>query len=99
MREGREVQFLAGEPSVERVATALKASADSRHVVEAFLDDLFEDLEKGTIFEHNEVAMALLYALRESAPTYFHDVAQPFAAAKTAEVGLLQRFAETLLAQ
>jgi hypothetical protein len=98
IREGRELAFLRNDIVVSTLSRALEDEANPKLSVESWLDNVFQDLRKGEVFEHTGAAMALLVAIRQAALPWFEEVAGVFANSSAAEIGRLSRFSRKLLA-
>jgi len=72
---------------------------EHRAVIEQFLGELFRDLKKGQLFEHTELVIAVLYALKRSGSALYHSIVDTFASSKLAEVGRIRGFAKLLSSQ
>lgn len=99
MLEGREEQTLERDSTVARLAKSIAGDASSRDRVESFLDRMFEDLRDGAEFDHTEVVMGILVALRAARAPYFDDIASVMARSRAPEVARLRRMAARLIAR
>lgn len=97
VRQGREMRFLEAEPLVGRLVQALKRAVSTEDVIEHCLEVLFEDLRAGEIFEHTELVMAILFALKQAKVPTFRDTAGFFASSRAAEIRRLRQFSRELL--
>lgn len=98
MIEGHEARTLRSDPDVVQLANAIRqdpAHASAR--IEAFLDDLFEDLRDGEDFPHADLVMGILVALQLADSPQLAELAPVFAESKGVEIGRLRRFAKRLL--
>lgn len=98
VRAGREASFLEHEPLVRELVAALACDKDAKATIEAFFDALFADLRTGELFEHSELVMVVLFAIKQAAVTYFREIASVFAESRSSELVHLRRFAISLLA-
>ncbi len=98
MREGRETHVLGSDPSVMRLICCLREfEASASKELETCVDKLFEDLRRDEEFEHSEIVMAMLFALKQSGASLFGEMAATFSESRAAELGTLSRFARRLL--
>lgn len=96
LNEGREFEFFSTDPLVARLVAALR-STEARTTVEKELDELFAVYEQGRVFEHTEIVMALLYAIKMANVPGHDQILGVFTTAKPAEFRALRRFAHLLL--
>lgn len=96
LREGHELRSLERDPLVRELTRAIRRDPTSAAQIEALLDGLFEDLREGEEFEHTEVVMAVLVALRAAGSPCFEGIRLAFASAQSPEVARLRRFAARL---
>jgi hypothetical protein len=94
--EGREERGFSDHPLMPRLTAAMK-TPDSDEILESALDSLFADLRDGERFEHSEVVMALLFAMKSAKSSLFSELAEVLSQSDTAEIGQLRRFAKRLL--
>jgi hypothetical protein len=100
LQQGREERILSSDTLVRRLSRCVESKGSSADTaIESLLDRLFRDLRKDEDFEHTEVVMALLYALKNGHSSLFPRVARVLAASRAAELGRLSRFAKTLFAR
>jgi hypothetical protein len=98
MREGREKHVLGSDPAVMRLICCLREfEGNASKELEACADKLFEDLRRDEEFEHSEIVMAMLFALKQSGASLFGEMAATFSESQAAELGRLSRFARRLL--
>jgi len=84
LAEGRELDFFAADPLVTRLVSALRTSG-AGPAVEKELNDFFTVYRQGQVFEHTEITMALLYAIKAANVPGHDQILAAFAAAKSAE--------------
>jgi hypothetical protein len=90
--------LFSGNAVVRKLIEALRKHPEATGIVEAALDDLFQDLRRDREFEHTEVVMAFLFALKQAEWPSFRDIAGPLADSRAAEIGRLGRYARMILA-
>ena len=93
---GREYLFFSADRTVLNLVRAV-GREPSRKAIEARLDQWFEELREGELFEYTESIMALLFALHRSEPMLFREIAKPFSRSRAAEIARLSRYAARLL--
>lgn len=96
IRTGREKQFFAGDQLVSRLSLVIGSTNDPKPIIEGHFDKLFEDFRAGELFEHCEIVMAILFALKSSNQTTFQDLSEAFIRSTAAEIGPIRRFAAEL---
>jgi hypothetical protein len=94
--EGREHRILAADPLVGRLTAAMK-DPGADEILESTLNTLFADLREGESFEHSEVVMALLFAMKAARSRLFLELTEALSQSEAAELGQLRRFAKRLL--
>lgn len=99
VREGREIRFLESQQIVKTLIQSIAETPEHRAVIEQFIGELFRDFKKGQLFEHTELLIATLYALKRSDSALYHGVVDVFANSKIAEIGRVRSFARQLLSQ
>lgn len=99
VREGREIRFLESQQIIKTLIQLMAEASEHRVVIEQFLDELFRDFKKGQLFEHTELVIAILYALKRSGSALYPGIVDAFASSKIAEVGRIRHFAKQLLGQ
>jgi hypothetical protein len=99
IRQGREARFFGRDPLIPRLIRSLRATSERGAVVEKFLDELFEDLRPKESFEHSEIVMAILFALRSADEALLRSIATVFTESKAAEIGRVAQFARGLLSE
>jgi hypothetical protein len=97
LQQGREEHTLSTDVLVRRLIRCVESEGGSADAtIESFLDQLFRDLRNDEDFEHTEVVMALLYALKHGRSSIFPRVATVLVTSRAAELGRLSRFAKAL---
>lgn len=97
VRHGREVGFLSSEWRLRTIAEAIRGTDDADKLIERVLDDAFQSLSKGKLFDQIEFVMGILYSLKMSGSRLFETVARLLAATNSIEIGRLRPVARALL--
>lgn len=98
LHEGREEFAFGSDELVQLLVRCIEnggSSVDAK--IASFLDGLSRDLREGEDFEHTEIVMAVLHALKHGHSSLFARTATMLAASRAAEIGRLGRFAKSLL--
>jgi hypothetical protein len=100
LRVRREARLFSADLSVRKLIHCLEYDATTaRPVIESFLDRVFEDLREGEDFEHTEVVMGMLFALKAAESSLFREVAEVLSGSRAAELGRLSDYARRLLTE
>jgi hypothetical protein len=92
----RESRVFERNQLVRKLIISLRRETHAQELIEATLDNLFVDLRKGERFDHAELVMAVLFAMKKASVSFYDDIARVFRESGAAELVALRQFAAEL---